>query len=204
MDVKSDIMNEDLRKIIGTAIIIGFIVFAITSGFWFFIYSNTNGHSDVMTRCAIKSLDRAYDFALLEDWNNASKSLDVASSFLWRASWENGIATKKAWHKHIIALELNTVELEICLGYPHIYKNETIYLSFRVNRLKGYSSIDYDVSVENVTFAINITIGELLPYSDIDPAYPGNQGYGSNPDLWEKYNIHYKSKPSLGGGFRTQ
>ena len=95
-------IDEGLRTLVGISILVGIITFAVTSGFWMFVITNDSGYSDVMTRSAIESLDMANDCALQGDWSNASKFLEVSVSFLWRASWENDIASRGAWNQHIM------------------------------------------------------------------------------------------------------
>lgn len=190
-------INEGLRAIIGVCIIVGVITFAATSGFWMSIITS-GGHSDVMIRCAIESLDIANDFALQGDWSNASKFLDISTGYTWRAAWENDIRTKPAWNNHILELHIDMAALCIALQHPYFtYRNETYLNTFGINET-------YTITVENVTGVINKTIGELLPYSDIDPArHPEYGGHISNLQIWEKYKEHYKDKPSSGGGFKV-
>lgn len=196
-------MDEGIRTVIGIVILVGVITFAATSGFWMFMTSNTGAYSDVMTRCAIESLDIANDFALKEEWITSAKFIDMATGFLWRASWERDIETKSAWNQHIIDLEIDMVQLMITMKNPYYTyfngtENKTIMCTFEIHNNNTY----YTISVENVTWAINKTIGELLPYSDIDPSY--NEWGSSLPTIWEKYKAYYEKRPHSGGTFRVE
>lgn len=190
-------MGEGIRTIVGVAILVGIITFSATSGLWMFIMSNDGAHSDIMTRCAIESLDMANDFALQEEWITSAKFIDMATGFLWRASWERDIEANSVWNRHIMDLEIDMMRIMLVLENPYYTyfngtENKTVVCAFEIHN----DNTRYTISVENVTWAINKTIGELLPYSDIDPSrHPEYEGHSSNPQLWGKYREYYKERP---------
>lgn len=190
-------MDDGIKTIIGIAILVGVVTFSATSGLWMFITSNDGAQSDVMTRCAIESLDMANGFALQEEWLTTAKFIDMATGFLWRASWERDIEANSIWNRHIMDLGTDMRGLMLVLENPYYTyfngtENKTVECSFEIHNDNTY----YSISVENVTWAINKTIGELLPYSDIDPArHPEYEGHSSNSHLWEKYKEYYEERP---------